>query len=325
MIQRKYDLKICLALALAAMLIVFSLGMLHKQFRIFDGADAAAINIARSLRDFYPLTFLMYGITTLGSEMALMIVTCVVFWLGFATEAVTFLLMILFGNVINTWLKEFFELARPEQHRIRWLARADGYGYPSGHSMIGMLYSWLIYAFSNKFWYFCLIAGLLMAASRIYLGVHFFSDTVGGLICGFGIVVAGTGIYGYIRELGSLRESIRRSHILKIVLSFALSAAYLLLAWGQSTDFKYAGLLAGFFIVYSMLRFRWRSRNVFLSVVMTVIGLVILLAVRFGLAWIFPKNDFCDYCRYFIMGVFLGFSPVLFLKMRLLKKVESSE
>lgn len=325
MIQRKYNPTICLAIALVAMFIVFCLGMLQKQFGIFNGADATAIQIVKSLRAFYPLTFLMSGITALGNETALMIVTCVIFWLGYTTEAIAFLLMLLFGGIINTWFKEFFELARPEEYKIRWLARADGYGYPSGHSMTGMLYSWLIYAFSNKFWYFCLIAGLLMAASRIYLGVHFFSDTIGGLICGFGIAVAGTGIYSYIRELASFRESIRQSHILKIILSFALSATYLFLAWGQSTDFKYAGLLAGFFIVYSMLGFRWRSRNVFLSIVMAVIGLIILLVIRFGLSWIFPRNDLSDYCRYFLMGVFLAFSPILFLKMRLVKKVESSE
>ena len=325
MIQRKYNLYVCLATAFVAILIVFVLGTLQKRLGIFDGADAMAIEAAKSLRSFYPLTLLMYGITSLGSEMGLMIAICVVFWLGYASEAIAFLLMLLFGNIINTWMKEFFELARPAEYKIRWLAHADGYGYPSGHSMVGMLYSWLIYAFANKYWYLCVIAGLLMASSRIYLGVHFFSDTVGGLICGFGIVVAGTGIYCHVREMTSLRESIQKSFVSKIVLSFALSAAYLILAWGQSGDFKYAGLLAGFFIVYSLLGLKWRSKNIFFSLIAIVLGLIVLLALRIGLSVMLPKNNLTNYCRYFALGSFLAFSPLVFVKMRLMRKLEPAE
>jgi membrane-associated phospholipid phosphatase len=324
MIQRKYNPNICLAIAVAAILIVLILGVLQKQLGIFDGADALAIKTAKSLRSFYPLTFLMSGITLLGDEMGLMIVICAVFWLGYTTEAITFLLMLLFGGIINTWMKEFFELVRPPEQKIRWLADADGYGYPSGHSMVGMLYSWLIYAFVKKYWYLCLIAGLSMAASRIYLGVHYFSDTVGGLLCGFGIVVAATGIYARVSDLTSLRESVRNSRKLKIILSFALSATYLILAWGQSGAFKYAGLLGGFFIVHSMFNLKWRARNVFFAVITVVTGLIVMLAIRIGLSAFFPKNDFSDYCRYFILGVFLASSPLVFLKMRLLKKIEET-
>jgi membrane-associated phospholipid phosphatase len=322
MIQRRYNLNICLAIAAAAMVIVFSLGVLQKHFGIFNAADAAAINVSKDLRSFYPLTFLMFGITSMGEETALMIVICVAYWLGYAVESIAFLLMLLFGNIINTWMKDFFELARPDESRIAWLAPAEGYGYPSGHSMTGMLYSWFIYSFANKYWFICLIAALLMAASRIYLGVHYFSDTVGGLICGFGIVVAGTGIYSHVHDMASLRESLKNSLATRVVLSFALSASYLLLAWGQSTAFKHAGLLAGFFIIYLMLGFRWRSRNIFFSIITAVIGLVVVMAIRVGLSRIFPENDLSDYCRYFILGTFLASSPLLFIKMKLLKRLE---
>jgi len=322
MIQRKYNLNLCLAIALGAILLTLVLGMLERKFGIFDGADALAIQIVKSLRAFYPLTFGMVGVTSLGGEMGVMIVICVVFWLGHTTEMVAFLLMLLFGNAINTHMKEFLELARPRSQEISWLAKADGYGYPSGHSMIGMLYAWLIYAFVQRYWYLCLVAALLMAASRIYLGVHYFSDTVGGLLCGFGIAVAGTGIYGHVRDLTSLRESIRRSVALKVALALGLSTTYLFVAWGQPEAFRYAGFLAGFFIVYSMLGLRWRSRNPFLTIVAIIIGLLVLLSVRIGLGIALPKIELANYCRYLLLGVLLALSPLLFVKLRLLKKVE---
>lgn len=323
MVQRKYNLNACLAIALGAMLLTLALGALQKQFGVFDGADALAIRVAKSVRSQY-LTYVMTAVTSLGNEMSLMIVICIIFWLGHTAEMITFLLMLLFGNAINMHMKEFLELARPQSYEITSIIGAKGYGYPSGHSQSGALYSWLIYAFVNRYWYLCLIAALLMAASRIYLGVHYFSDTVGGLICGFGIVIGATGIYGHVRDLSSLRESVRHSRVLGVALSLALSAVYLGVAWGQPPAFSYAGFLAGFFIVYSMLGLRWRSRNPFFTIIVAVVGLAVLLSIRAGLALILPKTALSDYCRYFISGAFLAISPLLFVKGRLLRRVEGT-
>ena len=323
MIRRKYNLNVCLGIALGTILLTLILGTLQKQFGIFNGADELAIQIAKAIR-FKFLNLVMNAITSLGEEMGLMPVLCIVFWLGYTAEAITFLLLLLFGGIINNRMKEFFELVRPPEQRIEWLSHAEGYGYPSGHSQNGMFYSWLVYAFVRDYWYLCLIPAFLMAATRIYLGVHFFSDTVGGLICGFGIAVAATGIYGHVRDLTSIRESIRRSHALKVILSFVLSAIYLVLAWGLSADCKYAGLLAGFFSVYSMLGFRWCSRTPFRTVIMAVLGMVVMLSIRGGLKWILPENDPADYLRYLLVGVALAGSPFVFVKVGLLRKVDET-
>jgi undecaprenyl-diphosphatase len=322
MIQRKYNLNICLAIAVGAVLLTIVLGALQRQFGIFDGADAMAIEVAKTARLFYPLTFVMSVITFFGDEMGLMIFICVVFWQGHRTEAAAFLLMLLFGGIINTRLKEFFELSRPLDNEISKLYHADGYGYPSGHSMTGMLFSWFIYSFLQKYWYLCILAAFTMAASRIYLGVHYFSDTVGGLICGFGIVAGSAGLYSHFRDLHSLGESIRNSFALKAALALAISGAYLALASGLDGDWKYAGFLGGFFLVYSMLNIRWRKRNLFCSAMVTIVGLIALLVIRGGLKKFLPEGDPSDYFRYFITGVMLAGSPYLFIKIGLLRKVE---
>ncbi len=320
MIQRKYNLNLCLAIGLGAVLLTLALGTLQKQLGIFDGADAAAIQVTEALRSIPLLTAVMRAITFTGDEMGVTIVICVVYWLGFSTEAAVFLVALLFGNIINTRMKNFFELSRPLHHEIEWLSPADGYGYPSGHSQMGMLYSWLLYSFTEKYWYLCLLAGLLVAASRIYLGVHYFSDTVGGLLCGFGVVVAATGIYAHVRGLGALRDSIRNSLALRVALPLALSAVYLILARGLDGDFRYAGLLAGFFIVYSMLNLRWRSRNPLLTAIVIVVGLGIFVAARVGLKAILPESNVSDYIRYLLIGALLAESPAAFVKVGLLKK-----
>jgi undecaprenyl-diphosphatase len=324
MIKRKYNLNLSLAIMLGAILLTLVLGILQKRFGIFDGADAAAIEAAKTLRLFYPLTFLMYFISWLGDEMGLMIFICIVFWRGHTTEAAAFLLMLLFGGILNTRMKEFFELSRPLDSEISKLYHSDGYGYPSGHSQAGMIYSWFIYSFVQKYWYLCLLAALLMAGSRIYLGAHYFSDTVGGLICGFGVVAGAAGLYSHFRDLRSLGESIRNSFGIKVLLALAISAAYLSLAWGLDADFKYAGFLGGFFLIYPMLNIRWKSKNPLFSAIVTVVGLTILLAIRGGLKSILPEGNPADYFRYFVSGVMLAGSPFVFIKIGLLRKVDEA-
>ncbi|MBI4830546.1 MAG: phosphatase PAP2 family protein [Candidatus Lindowbacteria bacterium] len=321
MIQRKYNLNLCIAIMLGAVLVALALGALQKQFGIFDSADALAISITKSVRSVV-LTPPMWAISWIGDEMGLMIVICVVYWLGYTVETIFFLLVLLFGNVINTRMKEFFELQRPLSSEISRLYETDGYGYPSGHTQTGVLYSWLIYAFVQKYWPVCLLAAFLMAASRIYVGDHYFSDTVGGFICGLGLVIGATGIYGHMRDLNSLRQSLRRSPALRVLLSLALSGVYLAFAWPAPDASKYSGFLLGFFVVYSALDFRWRWRSLPLAILASVVGLAVLLGVRLGLSAILPKTDISNYCRYFFLGYLLAISPLAFVKIGLLKKKE---
>jgi undecaprenyl-diphosphatase len=323
MTQRTRNANIHLAAAIGALALVMVLGALQAKSGIFDGADAAAIHTALTLRT-PALTFFMRVITAMGDETGLMVVVCAVFWLGYSTEAIVFLLLLLFGNVVNERFKDFFELARPSEDRIAWLSHADGYGYPSGHTQNGMFYSWLVYAFVKKCRYLCLIPVFLLAASRIYLGVHFFSDTAGGFLSGLGVVGVGLAIIGYSRDLGLFRDAIKRSLALKIACSLALSTTYLFFAWGLDPAFKYAGFLAGFFIAYSTIGFRWRSRNALLAPVVVVVGLAILMGVRGGLKAVLPPHDASDYLRYLLSGGFMGISPLLFVKVGLLARVVES-
>ncbi len=319
MIQRRYNPNLCLAIMVVAVVVALALGMLEKQFGIFDAADALAIKTVKSVRSQYGNVG-MAAVTAMGGETGLMIVVFILFWLGYTTEFVIFLLLLLFGNVVNARMKEFFELSRPSSHEIARVVDADGYGYPSGHSQNGMFYSWLIYMFVRKYWYLCLIPALLMAASRIYLGVHYFSDTVGGLLLGFGLVAGAMGIYGYVQDWDAARKSIRKSAMLKVALSLALSAGYLVFAWGLPEAFRYSGFLAGFFIVYSMLGFRWQSRNPFFSFIVILVGVIVLLSLRVGLSAVLPPTAAGNYCRYLILGVILAASPLAFTKLGLLKR-----
>jgi undecaprenyl-diphosphatase len=95
------------------------------------------------------------------------------------------------GGLINLLLKNFFKRERPSMNRI---IEADGFSFPSGHSMGSMTYygflGYLVLRSNRKPLsklglgiFLCLVI-LLIGISRIYLGVHYPSDVLAGFIAG---------------------------------------------------------------------------------------------------------------------------------------------
>ena len=90
-------------------------------------------------------------------------------------------------TILNQLLKRIVQRPRPTEYRI---IEETGYSFPSGHSMISMaFYGYLIYLIykyvENKYikWSSIAILSILICAigvSRIYLGVHYTSDVLGG-------------------------------------------------------------------------------------------------------------------------------------------------
>jgi membrane-associated phospholipid phosphatase len=95
------------------------------------------------------------------------------------------------GGLLNLWLKSFFERERPNVNRI---IEADGFSFPSGHSMGSMTYygflGYLVirskYKPLSKLGWVILfgLVILLIGISRIYLGVHYPSDVLAGYMAG---------------------------------------------------------------------------------------------------------------------------------------------
>lgn len=114
---------------------------------------------------------------------------------------ITIWLNLLLSVGFNLILKEIFKRPRPEINRLidEW-----GYSLPSGHSMVSMaFYGWLMYLsykfIENKYLKWSLIGILgaliiIIGISRIYLGVHYTTDVLGGFLISIAYLMVYIGI-----------------------------------------------------------------------------------------------------------------------------------
>ncbi|GHJ43394.1 hypothetical protein Cs7R123_07360 [Catellatospora sp. TT07R-123] len=144
-----------------------------------------------------PLNILATGITDLGSAASLIILLTVVA----VTVAVRrrsmrpVLLAVAVGAGIQLLVALIkITISRPRPDPLDWLVTAGGYSFPSGHSgssiaCFGML-AWLVaMATDNRriqatAWLSAAALACAVGLSRIYLGVHYLSDVIGGWTLG---------------------------------------------------------------------------------------------------------------------------------------------
>lgn len=141
----------------------------------------------------------MVFITFWGSEPAITAINLIILFAAFIRKRrkyFNFALLvssnIIAGAVLNYCMKQLFHRPRPD---ILRLVEIGGFSFPSGHSMASIIfYGFFIYLAAryagNRSKYAIATAlstlVLLIGISRIYLGVHYASDVLGGFIIGLG-------------------------------------------------------------------------------------------------------------------------------------------
>jgi undecaprenyl-diphosphatase len=161
------------------------------------------------------LTTFFRGVTLFGSERILIPFGVVVVWrlaaAGRRHAAVLFLIAALGGEALEQILKLFFRRARPDA--LFGDALPSTYSFPSGHAMISVCFYGVLAALlapklatvgaRAAVWAGAVGAVLLIGTSRIYLGVHYPSDVVGGYAAALVWVLAIRAAYRVWRDRSS--------------------------------------------------------------------------------------------------------------------------
>ena len=156
------------------------------------------------------LTLILKAITELGGVAFTVLAGVLIFM--FCKKNRWFITIDLVGvTLVNQVIKHIIRRPRPNVLR---LVEESGYSFPSGHSMVSMaFYGIIIYLVyknvSNKYlkWILIILLSLLILSigfSRIYVGVHYFTDVAGGFLLGLAYLIIYINIYN--KKVGKNEE-----------------------------------------------------------------------------------------------------------------------
>ncbi|MFT5871715.1 MAG: membrane-associated phospholipid phosphatase [Clostridium sp.] len=242
-------------------------------------------------------------ITMTGEQYFYIFAAAIIFWclnkkfgykLGFA---------LLTGTIVNTVLKDLVNLARPigvSGIRSIRVETAGGQSFPSGHTQGSAMFwvSWMIK--EKKKWIY--ISGILIiflvSISRLYLGVHYPIDVIGGIVIGTIWVFISNYIFDYSEET-------KKPWILMIIILPMLIGMIFL---KENTYYTVSGTVLGFYIGYIIESkyVQYDVRNtVVKQMIKLVFGVTILLGLKSTLKEILPINIISDFFRYVVVGLWI--------------------
>lgn len=270
------------------------------------------------------LNTIFEGITILGEE-TLMILLVVTLWFAIDKKLAQKLLFITASSLcVNGIIKNLVKMPRPFSRGISCVREdtATGYSFPSGHTQGFATWSTVFAAHFKKNW-LRIIVGLLIVLvgfSRMYLGAHYPSDVIVGIVLGVGLALLGNMLFQKIRD-------IKKLYLATVVLLSPFFIYFLFNPEPLFADaYKTFGMLGGLTLVaYFEEKTDALSYDVswWKKLLRIVIGLIVALALKEGIKAlnvfdIMQISLLFDALRYLIVVFAVGFlCPVLFKKIKL--------
>ncbi|AEF80594.1 phosphatase PAP2 family protein [Leadbettera azotonutricia] len=248
------------------------------------------------------LTVFLKIITTIGSEAFVIPFLLLVYWCIDEKRGFRLGMLIIFSAWTNTIFKHLFKQPRPYNlDPSVGMALESSYGFPSGHAQNSLclwvpIMSW---AGSRKkesrlaIWISAIILMLLIAFSRLYLGVHFPTDILGGWIIG-GIIL--TAFYMASPWLGAwfIMRGKRTQMICTAAIALIMNGLY---PMDTSLPALFLGFGAGYSLMINSFPFtaqglvKGKKPGIFLLTARYILGLSGAAVIYLGLRLILPGEN----------------------------------
>ena len=289
-----------------------------------------SIRLILWLQHFSPALDLPFrAFTFLGEEDFFIVLLPLLYWCLDRRAGARLSVLFLFSFYLSAWAKVLAFQPRPFQvdARVQQLTTYSGGGFPSAHTQTAVVVWGYLAAQYRRRWLWALAAALmiLIPLSRLYLGVHFPVDVLGGYLIGAAVLA----LYLWLAprvEQRLVRLSLAWQLLAAVLVPVALMV---LLPTGEEIGVTSAAMLLGMATGMACER-RWigfeagGTRQKQLG--RLAVGVLIVLVLRFGLKAAFEGISATSaeaeltfrFVRYTVIGLWVALgAPWLFVRLRL--------
>ncbi|HYG57793.1 MAG TPA: phosphatase PAP2 family protein [Symbiobacteriaceae bacterium] len=281
----------------------------------------SGLEIIRAIQSIHSemLDSIFLRITDLHHEMVYLLILPMLLWLLDKRFARYLVSVFLLGFWANDLLKDFFHTARPSPDDVRVVRPEPSGAFPSGHAQNPLMFWGAMALYLRRTW-FTVAAGVVIFAiglSRLYLGVHWPLDVLGGWAIGAVMLLGfefsqsfwlGTGMsfgrklmWAVIIPLGAFGVSVASGQLGAPANQVAMTAG------------AYLGFWVGSVLEEEFVGFEPRAGGLGVQVAKILIGVVFMLAIKEGFKLFLPHNDLGNLIRYASVAFSATFiSPWLF-------------
>ena len=314
----------------------------------------------------WPMKLLSYT----GEELFYMAVIPFIFWCIHPGIGIRLFVFLVLNSYVNSIFKWFLHGPRPYwiDSNVHALYPESSYGVPSGHSQNALGVPIYLAQLLNKylsikwFWYVAFFIMITVSFSRMYLGVHFPHDVLGGWTLGTVMVLLFVFLGPRLTDIYNRQTSqvqITISIVVPIILIFL---GYLVLylvsgiqdpaLWEQNASLAAPpkpgrsavnprnvsivvttmGVLSGCGVGTILMK-RYSEFEVAgawpIRILRYLLGMVGLLTIQFGLGFLFPKepewlHQILRFIRYFSIALWvMWLAPLIFIRLGLAKRAIS--
>ncbi len=247
-------------------------------------------------------------ITNLGAEMLFIVVAAIFYWCVDKRYGYKMMNVFILGAACMEGIKNLVRRLRPFTHDgiVSVGEKTSGYSFPSGHSHAISNLSTQLYIKYRRLSLLVtgIIVSLLVAFSRMYLGQHFLTDVIVGLMLGIGFATLFSMLFELLKDkeeyivLGAFPICI----IIELVLIFTGTAS----TTGSVQDVlgAYAALSIGYFIEKRYVKYDVHAVW-YIQIIKIVLGLGISLGIKQGFKLFLPQSvpALYNFFRYFVTAL----------------------